>query len=371
MLLISSLQKACAQWEPVRVPGRDNVADTRWNVGLAAEGFGEPDDLSRLKTGLTNMIGGQTLEAEAEEERRRAALRKAAAEQLEAERNGSPDARRASGRFCYHCATQDPPIRAAHPFVDCPKRRKACVREYTAEAMQQAVEELRVSREACQAVLDKQGYALRENSGNKRVLLELGGALKVLTKQEKHRLPAPPPPPPPPNAERLFSWRDLARRRGHVRRHVLKLISRVGRHDRTAWGQLKSVALMVPDTTRFPLDPTWVLRVAGSLDLDLLGFRPEVGHALLPIPPLYLPYMSPISPRSGTRCCPPSSRSPARRRPRTGSASPALRRRSRAARRSSTTTSASSRARSRASGAAATRRRAPCTTWCTASRSAR
>ena len=371
MLLIASLQKACAQWEPVRVPGRDNVADTRWNVGLAAEGFGEPDDLSRLKTGLTNMIGGQTLEAEAEEERRRAALRKAAAEQLEAERNGSPEARRASGRFCYHCATQDPPIRAAHPFVDCPKRRKACVREYTAEAMQQAVEELRVSREACQAVLDKQGYALRENSGNKRVLLELGGALKVLTKQEKHRLPAPPPPPPPPNAERLFSWRDLARRRGHVRRHVLKLISRVGRHDRTAWGQLKSVALMVPDTTRFPLDPTWVLRVAGSLDLDLLGFRPEVGHALLPISPLYLPYMSPISPRSGTRCCPPSSRSPARRRPRTGSASPAPRRRSRAARRSSTTTSASSRARSRASGAAATRRRAPCTTWCTASRSAR
>ena len=139
-----------------------------------------------------------------------------------------------------------------------------------------------MSREACQAVLDKQGYALRENSGNKRVLLELGGALKVLTKQEKHRLPAPPPPPPPPNAERLFSWRVLERRRGHVRRHVLKLISRVGRHDRTAWGQLKSVALMVPDTSRFPLDPTWVLRVAGSLDLDLLGFRPEGGHALLP-----------------------------------------------------------------------------------------
>ena len=38
----------------------------------------------------------------------------------------------------------------------------------------------------------------------------------------------------------------------------------------------------MPDTSRFPLDPTWVLRVAGSLELDLLGLRPEVGHALLP-----------------------------------------------------------------------------------------
>ena len=35
--------------------------------------------------------------------------------------------------------TQEPPIRAAHAFIDCPKRRKACVREYTAEAMQQAM----------------------------------------------------------------------------------------------------------------------------------------------------------------------------------------------------------------------------------------
>jgi hypothetical protein len=112
-----------------------------------------------------------------------------------------------------------------------------------------------VQRDACQAVLDQQGFALRANSGNKQLLLELGGALKVLTKQEKHRLPAPPPPPPPPNAERLFSWHLLERRRKHVKRHVLKLISSVGRHDATAWGKLKSVALMVPDTSRFPPTP--------------------------------------------------------------------------------------------------------------------
>ena len=112
-----------------------------------------------------------------------------------------------------------------------------------------------MQRDACQAVLDQQGFALRANSGNKQLLLELGGALKVLTKQEKHRLPAPPPPPPPPNAERLFSWHLLERRRKHVKRHVLKLISSVGRHDATAWGKLKSVALMVPDTSRFPPTP--------------------------------------------------------------------------------------------------------------------
>ena len=49
----------------MRVPGRENVADARWNVGLDPEGVSEPPgDLELLKAGLTNMIGGQTLEAE-------------------------------------------------------------------------------------------------------------------------------------------------------------------------------------------------------------------------------------------------------------------------------------------------------------------
>ena len=47
------------------MPGRENVADARWNIGLEAEGLREPPgDLELLKAGLTNMIGGQTLEAE-------------------------------------------------------------------------------------------------------------------------------------------------------------------------------------------------------------------------------------------------------------------------------------------------------------------
>ena len=96
MLLVASLQKSCEQWEPVQVPGNPDpnptptptptpipnpnqvpgkgVADPRWNVGLEAAGAGEaPGDLELLKAGLTNMIGGQTLEAEKEAEQRRRA----------------------------------------------------------------------------------------------------------------------------------------------------------------------------------------------------------------------------------------------------------------------------------------------------------
>ena len=55
------------------MPGK-GIADPRWNVGLEAAGAGEaPGDLELLKAGLTNMIGGQTLEAEKEAEQRRRA----------------------------------------------------------------------------------------------------------------------------------------------------------------------------------------------------------------------------------------------------------------------------------------------------------
>ena len=37
-------------------------------------------------------------------------------------------------RLCYYCAALKTPIRASHTMLDCPKRRKAGVREFTEEA---------------------------------------------------------------------------------------------------------------------------------------------------------------------------------------------------------------------------------------------
>ena len=183
------------------------------------------------------------------------------------------------GRFCYFCASLPSPIRAQHTYVECPKRRKACAREYTAEAMDGIDEELRQRREACEAVIADNAVATKDASLEKKRLLEYGGALRVLSQQETHRLHAPGPPPLPPRSERRVQWQTMTRRRGHAARHVVKLVSLVERHEPTSWGQLKAVALMQPDLSRFPITPGWVRAVAASLEVDLAA---KESAALLP-----------------------------------------------------------------------------------------
>ena len=140
-------------------------------------------------------------------------------------------------------------------------------------------EELRQRREACEAVIADNAVAARDASNEKKRLLEYGGALRVLSQQETHRLHAPQPPPPPPRSERRLQWQTMTRRRGHAARHVVKLISLVERHEPTSWGQLKAVALMQPDLARFPITPAWVRNVAASLNVDLSA---RESAALLP-----------------------------------------------------------------------------------------
>ena len=193
--------------------------------------------------------------------------------------------------------------------------------------------DLQKQREACETWFARHGGTVKASGNYKRRILEIAGALKVLVQQDIHRLPPPPPPPPPPRSERLSNWLLLARKRSHTARHVVKLISRVGRHEMTAWGQLKAcgeplfilpfpslpppththlylylhllgaeqehssrnrcashihspplqaVALMVPEASRLPISPAWLNRVADSLKVDLQKLPPSECHALLP-----------------------------------------------------------------------------------------
>ena len=109
LILLDQLQEGCMEWPDVciTVQGQSVKADRRWNQGL-------PDPEYKMEGGREP----QTVD----EERR-------------------------CGRFCYFCATLNPPIRVQHKMVDCPKRRRANVREFRPETMAKARTALQAQRE--------------------------------------------------------------------------------------------------------------------------------------------------------------------------------------------------------------------------------
>ena len=195
---------------------------------------------------------------------------------------------RQCGRFCYFCATLDPPIRVQHRLVDCPKRRKANAREYRPETMAKARAALDEMRVDCEAKMSQHRAATEAVREQKQALLELAGAIKVLSQQEASR-PPPPPPPPPPLGERQRLCRVLNRRRTHQKTMVMKMIARGSKvestfkHCPTAWGELKAVALMLPHprVMQGPITPHILYQVASnSLNVDITPIGDD--HHLLP-----------------------------------------------------------------------------------------
>ena len=224
--LLGRLQESCMEWKPVCVPGSDTVIDVRWNVGLS-EGAGEREAC-----------------------------------------------------FCYHCASLSPPVRVIHRFVDCPKRRRAQLREFSSGAIAEASAELVQRTETSSAVLDELsvfGHVRDSGAGLKRELLELAGAIKVLGRQDAV-LPRPPPPPPPPYSTRQHEWQLFLRRRRHTTEHIIKMMVVAARQESGAvhfihgsWGELKAAALMKPQehVISTPLTPEMVVEVGQSIGLDI------------------------------------------------------------------------------------------------------
>ena len=248
--LLNRLMEGCTSWPEVTisVQGQTVKADRKWNQGLAEPEF--------------KMLDGKE-PSTVEEERK-------------------------CGRFCYYCATLSPPIRVQHRMVDCPKRKRDNAREYTEATMEAARADLRQQRVVCEEKMAAHRAATEAVRLQKQALLELAGAIKVLSSQEETR-PPPGAPPPPPIGERVKAWRGFRRRRTHQQTMVMKIIARANRSGSSfgkgvpsAWGELKAVALMNPHPRlkEGPIDPAWLFVTAQRLDVDITPTGHD--HHLLP-----------------------------------------------------------------------------------------
>lgn len=289
--LVTMLMASCEEWPQVFVPAGQakgepqQYVDRRWNAGLpprpvvsasaAPEDDAAADDLmlsfnSRERATFPNARSTSANDVRQTKEEEQS---KSSAMETPVEGHGD-------GRYCYFCATLANPLRARHRFSDCPKRRRACAKEYTEETMAAALAKLSETRVACEATLDAHAAAIVAAATSKKRLLEVNGAIKVVQQQDRHRVSAPHPPPDAPRCERRIQLQVLQRQRLFDVRRVLRLLSRVGTHEESWWGRLKVVALLRPEASRVPITPGWVRRVAASLGADLSS---KTSQAILPV----------------------------------------------------------------------------------------
>ena len=284
--LVTMLMTSCEEWPQVLVPAGKakgesrQYVDRRWNTGLPPRpvvASVDPEDEDDLTLQFNTHERATFPNA-------RSTSAKEVSQAKEADSTGSametPVEGHGDGRYCYFCATLANPLRARHRFSECPKRRRACAKEYTEEKMAEALAKLSETRAACEATLDAHAASVVAAATNKKHLLEVNGAIRVVQRQERHRVSAPPPPPDAPRCERRIQLHVIQRQRLFDVRRVLRLLSRVGTHENSWWGRLKVVALLRPEASRVPITPGWVHRVAASLGADLAS---KNSQALLPV----------------------------------------------------------------------------------------
>ena len=119
-------------------------------------------------------------------------------------------------QFCYFCAGLTPAVRATHAMSACPKRRKACQREYSEDAKTLLCAELWTRRQQCTATLSALQQIeepCRQRPKAKRELLALTAATKLLGKHDDEATCPAEPSAAPPVSERRRAWEAYARRR--------------------------------------------------------------------------------------------------------------------------------------------------------------
>jgi hypothetical protein len=92
----------------------------------------------------------------------------------------------------------------------------------------------------------------------------------VLGKQDSV-LPRPGPPLEPPASSRRKAWRAFLRRRQHAAEHLVKMMARSSRHQKTGWAELKAAAIAVPNPRLLegPITPGWIVLSGKALGLDV------------------------------------------------------------------------------------------------------
>ena len=190
-------------------------------------------------------------------------------------------------QVCYYCAGLVPPIGASHRMAECPKRRKANEREYTAVAMEATVGELAARRAAAEANANLYSHAGGSRAEAKLELISLTAAAKLLEEGESVDEGAggvgTGTPQPAPEGARSSAWLAHARRRHHDASMVLAMIARAARQEPGAWAEVKAVSLMAPHGRILAahLDAAWLTEVARSIDLDISVKGAD--HHLLPV----------------------------------------------------------------------------------------
>ena len=246
--LITQLQEAALEWPDVPVPNSSPpiLIDKAWNIGIEAGAASEEDGQPKCLTADAEL---------------------------------TPRTAVATGRVCYYCAKLAPPVKAAHRFVVCAKRRRANVAEFLPQTLTQVAGDFNARADHSNQLLrelksETSSAVAASPQEQKKELLELAGAIKVLGRQDS-LLPRPSPPPPPPTSSRASAWRTFMRREQHTTEHLVKLIAHASRGEsmaiRGAWGELKATALMTPQPAPLagPLQPAYLISVGRSLGLDV------------------------------------------------------------------------------------------------------
>ena len=187
-------------------------------------------------------------------------------------------------KLCYFCAGLDPPIRAQHTLMECPKRRRAGIREYTDESMDKIRNQLARRRKDAEKVLASIPHAVKKDStreDDKRDLLALTAAAKMLDVADESLPPPPQPPEKPPPGERRRAWESYARRRKHDASLLVSAIAKASRHEPGNWAEVKSIALLSPHERLMagPIDAAWINVVGRSFGFDVTPYGSD--HHLL------------------------------------------------------------------------------------------
>ncbi|KAL1512141.1 hypothetical protein AB1Y20_005409 [Prymnesium parvum] len=201
--------------------------------------------------------------------------------------------RNGADRVCYYCAQLQPPVRGAHTYIDCAKRKRAGKLEYSPEALDALIEELK------NHLADVKGRQMEMQSVavaakySRRKAHELAGAMRMLSLMVQH----PPIPATSPPARhkgwRLNKW-EKAVELEHSRMRAISV--KVARESRLGAGHIaefRALLCLCSTSCELPLTVSTVRQFADwmhlrlfpkSKDLQKISLAVKLAIAPLPLP---------------------------------------------------------------------------------------
>ena len=175
-------------------------------------------------------------------------------------------------QVCYYCAQLHPPVRGAHTFIDCLKRKRAGLLEYEPAALDAELISLRAQLQEATSVKNELRPGVLAAKQARRKCHKLAGAIRMveLTLPKEGKPPPAPPPPPPSWRRSLYSYEV---RKGVARRRALALATaRHARQNAGHLGEVRALLCLTPSAdVQLPLQPGRVRKMCDALKLRLKG----------------------------------------------------------------------------------------------------